>query len=188
MDIFRIFDWDGAAAGDSFGGPLHVPVQMQGKGRHDIPELDGVLYCALSDVCAVVEAIQAFRGTTLATADFRMPGGKLRRALAWLEVAGLTIPDLANPELLSAHGWSATQVVSRDRTTTQHMAATLFREGAAGFAWPSAISAECRNVTLFQGRVRDVMVVKGPVVPLDTSLPAVQRAAVLLAIPIERGS
>lgn len=183
MNVYRVFDWDGTSTGEMFGGPLYVPAQVQGRGRFDIPFLDGVLYCALSDMCAVVEAIQMFRGSVLAPGDFRRPGGRFRQALTGLVIEDLTLPDLSNPTTLSAHGWTTAQVTSMDRPMTQGMAATLYQEGVPGFLWPSAIESECRNATLFASRVRGSIKVAGKPVDLDTNLPVVQHAAGLLRIP-----
>ena len=65
MTLYRVFPW----APRRLVRPLDVPRERQGANRHDNPDRYTALYLAREAESAVAEAIQAFRGRTLADAD-----------------------------------------------------------------------------------------------------------------------
>jgi hypothetical protein len=88
VDLFRAFDWDGAALGRAEGGPLFVARDRQGAGRHDQPERYGAWYCSHDALSAVAECIQSFRGETIDDDDFIRPRGQ-RKALVTISPSSL---------------------------------------------------------------------------------------------------
>ena len=176
VELFRIFPWDGRTRGDAAGGPLYVPRQKQGAGRHDIPERDGVLYCSEIAGSAVAEAIKSFRGQSVPRSVFIRPGG-MTIALATLELDdAIALIDLDDSAHLASRGITPSQVASSHRPTTQGIARRLFDEGSPGFTWWSALKSSWKNATLFESRVRAHMKIRD-VSSLSADLDAVVHAA-----------
>jgi len=184
MDLFRLFLWDGKSRGASSGGPLFVPRDRQGAGRHDIPETDGVLYGSWVAISTVAEAIKSFRGRTIGGDFFRRPDG-LVLAIAPLEPDDrAVIVDLNDPRNLVKRGLTPAKMATFHGQTTQDIARRLYDEGAAGFSWWSALEAEWQNVTLFESRVKKHLKVKDAPIVLHARLPEVQEAAQRLVITL----
>jgi hypothetical protein len=182
VQLFRVFDWDDATLGRREGGPLHVARRRQGAGRHDAPALYGAWYCSRLAASAVAECLQPFRGHTLTDDDFTRAGG-MTKALVELNVAdGLPLVDLDDPAALVRRSLRPSRVASMQRSVTQAIAASLYREGAAGVAWWSTLNTDWRHVTLFYERAIRQIAVHAPPQRLSTALPAVREAADYLGI------
>lgn len=184
MELFRVFEWDGASLGRREGGPLFVARSRQGAGRHDAPALYGAWYCSRDAVSAVAESIQYLRGQVLTREDFQRAGGFTKALVALrLEAAPLLI-DLDDPSQLVARRVRPSQIATRRRSTTQRMAAAVFQEGAAGLMWWSTLDAEWTNVTLFHERVVAQVSIVTPPRQLATEMTEVQQAAEHLGVRI----
>jgi hypothetical protein len=184
--LFRVYRaLDGVAAG-ARGGPLHVPRERQGAGRHDSPGRYGAFYAARSAEAAVAETIQAFRGRDLTNEDLELADGS-QLTLAVIDDSALgAVLDLDEPAVLVEEGWRPSQVAGRDRTVTQAMAVRAFDEGTLGLSWWSTLDAAWTNVTLFAERTLEAgaVMVDGAPERLTLRHPAVIAAADHLAIPL----
>lgn len=150
--LYRVFRSRPGVPLTARGGPLHVPRDRQGSGRHDSPARYGAFYAAHSPEGAVAEVIAAFRGRELEDADLEMADGS-RLALATFDDAALAaLTDLDDPAVLLAEGWRPSGVASRDRRATQAMAVRIFEAGAPGITWWSTLDSAWTNVTLFAER------------------------------------
>lgn len=182
MRLYRVCDWDGVSLGAGPGGPLHVARARQGAGRHDAPARYGAWYCSRIAAAAVAESLQAFRGQTVADADFARPGG-VRKALVALEADDrLAVTDLDDAAALVKRRLRPSQVATSRRDVTQRIAVSLFDEGAAGLGWWSVLNAEWGHVTLFHERALARVVPAGPPEPLSTTHPVVREAAAHLGV------
>ena len=184
--LFRVYRAIDGAATTARGGPLFVPRDRQGAGRHDSPGRYGAFYVARSAVAAVAEMIQAFRGRDLSADDLESRDGS-RLTLATLEDSTLeALVDLDEPAVLMEEGWRPSGVASRDRSVTQAMAVSAFDAGAPGLSWWSTLDSAWTNVTLFAERTLEAgaVVVEGSPEPLSLKHPAVVAAADHLAIPL----
>jgi hypothetical protein len=171
--------------GRTAAGPLHVPRERQGSGRHDAPASYGALYCSQQAVSAVSEAIQFFRGHSLTTADLSRPGGRVA-ALATLDLAeGLSLVDLDDPQSLVERRLRPSRVATGERDVSQQIARGVYSEGAAGLSWWSTIEASWTNLTLFDERCRRALAVAGRPVLLTTKTPELLAAAERLGIAVE---
>jgi RES domain len=184
--LFRVYRALDGAASTARGGPLFVPRDRQGAGRHDNPGRYGAFYTARSEVAAVAESIQAFRGRDISADDLELADGS-RLALARFDDANLTPPvDLDDPAELVREGWRPSGVASRDRMVTQAMAVRAYEAGAPGLSWWSTLDAAWTNLTLFAERTLDVgaVTIVGGSEPLSLRHPALVAAADHLAIPL----
>lgn len=183
--LFRVFRALDGARRTARGGPLYVPRDRQGSGRHDSPGRYGAFYAARTPEAAVAEAIQAFRGRDLEADDLVGADGS-PLALARLDDEALgPLVDLDEPAILVDHAWRPSAVASRSRPVTQPMAVRLFDDGAAGLSWWSTLDAAWTNVTLFAERTIALGgITVASVETLALSHPAVVAAADHLAIPI----
>ena len=181
MTLYRVFPY----APRRLVRPLDVPRERQGANRHDNPDRYTALYLAREPVSAIAEAIQAFRGRTLADRDLERADGR-RLALAALDDSDVPpLVDLDDPAVLVARGWRPSQVATRHRSTTQAIARTLFDDGAAGCSWWSALEASWTNVTLFGGRAGRLGLAAA-VEPLSVEHPGVVTAAERLGVTLGR--
>ncbi|MEX1336330.1 MAG: RES domain-containing protein [Candidatus Limnocylindrales bacterium] len=186
--LYRVYRALEGVAPAARGGPLFVPREYQGAGRHDAPGRYGAFYAARSAVAAVAEVIQAFRGRDLLPEDLERSDGT-RLMLAAYDDSGLeALLDLDEPAVLVEEGWRPSVVASRDRAVTQAMAVRAFEAGALGLSWWSTLDAAWTNVTLFAERVIEEggVVVDGSPERLSLQHPAVVAAADHLAIPLVR--
>ena len=169
-------------------GPLYVPREYQGAGRHDSPGRYGAFYAARSPVAAVAEVIQAFRGRDLLPEDLER-SDRTRLMLAAYDDSGLaSLLDLDEPAVLMEQGWRPSGVASRDRAVTQAMAVRAFDAGSLGLSWWSTLDSAWTNVTLFAERTLGVgsITVGDALEPLTLEHPDVIAAADHLAIPLVR--
>lgn len=150
--LYRAFPYLADAGLQEMGGPLHVPRERQGVGRHDHPDHYGALYVSRSAESAVAERIQAFRGQSLSDANFGFLSG------AWLSLATFDdaaidgVIDLDDPGELVTRRLRPSMVATRNRAVTRGIALRIHAEGATGFAWWSTLEAAWPNVTLFAER------------------------------------
>jgi hypothetical protein len=186
--LYRVFRSVAGTAGHAPGGPLYVPRDRQGAGRHDSPGRYGAFYAARTPVAAVAESIQAFRGRELAEDDLARSDGS---ALALVELDDRALEetllrDLDDPAVLVEEAWRPSWVAGRDRAVTQAMAVRVFEGGGLGLSWWSTLDSAWTNVTLFAERTLQVGLarVAAPPERLSLTQPAVVAAAEHLAIPI----
>jgi hypothetical protein len=185
VDLFRVFDWDRTSKGSLPGGPLFVPREKQGAGRHDIPSLDGIFYVTHNAAAAVAESIQGFRNQSLAGTDFYVEEDKIQ-ALAHIALAdSAALVDLNDPAQLLKRHLKPSDIATGDRALTRRVCAQLHEEGVDGFLWWSSLEASWTNATLFQSHVKKKLKLIEPVQSLTTSLPSVREAAARLRIRIE---
>ncbi len=184
--LYRAFRALDGVAPDARGGPLYVPRERQGAGRHDNPARFGAYYAARTPEAAVAEAIQVFRGRDLDDDDLQYADGS-RLALAALDDSTVgQLLDLDDPAVLVRERWRPSGVAGRDRALTQPMAERAFEAGAIGLSWWSTLDAAWTNVTLFAERAlaNGMISVEGSPEKLTTRHPAVVAAAAHLVIPI----
>jgi RES domain len=184
--LFRVYRALDGAAPATRGGPLYVPRERQGAGRHDSPGRYGAFYVARTAESAVAEAIQAFRGRDLTPEDLELADGS-RLALAVFDDAGLgQLVDLDEPAVLVRERWRPSEVAGRDRIVTQAMAVRAFDAGALGLSWWSTLDAAWTNLTLFAERTlaAGAITLEGTPERLTLKHPALIAAADHLAIPL----
>jgi hypothetical protein len=186
VELYRAFEWDGTSLGRADGGPLFVPRKVQGKGRHDNPAEYGAWYFSRATMSPVAELLQIFRNGSVADNDFTRANG---RAIALVAVefeddAGVV--DLDAPAELSARGLRPSAVATPRRAATQEMAASIFREGAAGLSWWSTLNADWTNVTLFHERALPKIRIAQPPRFLTTRDADVRAAATALGVALGR--
>lgn len=184
MNLFRVFDWDGASLGRAAGGPLWVARARQGSGRHDAPSKYGAWYCSRDAVSAIAECIQYLRGSRLEDDDFERATGTAKAIVALHVGDALDLIDLDDPSELVRRRLRPSRVATPQRPVTQRIAAAIFDEGAAGLHWWSALNADWRNVTLFYERAAPHVRLAAPPVRLSVQLPEVRSAAEHLGVNI----
>jgi hypothetical protein len=158
--LYRVFRQRPGASATEPGGPLHVPRDRQGAGRHDRPDRFGAFYAACSPEGAVAEAIQAFRGRSLSDADLEMADGSALALASLDDEAVGPLLDLDDPGVLLERDWRPSEVASRDRRITQSIAARAWDGGALGLSWWSTLDSAWTNVTLFAERTVDTGLVR----------------------------
>jgi hypothetical protein len=181
--LYRCFACDDRARQRDPDGPLGFPRMFQGEGRHDNPDLFGVLYLSDRALSSVVEQLARFRGQRL------LPSLLLRRglplALAELELADpVELVDLDDPVVLRRERLRPSIVATRHRDTTQPQARRLHvrRPAAAGLRWWSTYEALWLNVTLFDRAAAQLRVRSVRAVSLED--PVVMEAADFLGLRI----
>ncbi|MFN0118431.1 MAG: hypothetical protein ACKVQC_09105 [Elusimicrobiota bacterium] len=185
MKLYRVFPWHQGVPFFKEGGPLYVPRKRQGSQRHDIPDLDGVIYSSQIELSAVVESLSQFSGSSLENADFISPTGNIL-SLATYELSDYShLINLDDPKTLSKFKLRPSEVITRIYSGTRKMSERFWREGAIGFIWPSSQEASWPNVTLFESRVRKYLkVVANSIQPLHVSHKIVIEAAFRLKIKL----
>jgi hypothetical protein len=181
MRLWRVLPWDPSAEPDQPGGPLWIPRNLQGRGRHDDPARYGCLYLAARDVGAVAELLAPFRGRPLTPAVLHRAGPPA--ALAALELGpDAILVDLDEPATLLAERLRPSQVATRERPVTQTWASRIHREHreATGLRWWSVLEASWLNVTLFDRGTKDLAV--EDVRPLALDDPVLREAASFLGL------
>lgn len=179
--LYRLFPYRREAALTEEGGPLHVPRFYQGAGRHDNPDLYGVVYGSREVVSVVAELLWRFRDRPVTEVFLRWEGQPY--AVAPLDDSRLPdLLDLDDPRNLVARGLRPSAVATRDRERTQGTALGLYEEGVDGFEWWSTIEASWINVTLFAERVVRRLRIVGEPEPLTLDHPAVREAAELVGV------
>ena len=184
--LYRVFPLHPDARPDEAGGPLYVPRDGQGAGRHDHPDRYGALYLSRVPESAVAERIQRFRGQTLSDEVFHLVGGA-HYALATFDDLALTrLVDLDDPMELASRQLRPSMVATRDRTVTQRVALRIFEEGMLGLSWWSTLEATWPNVTLFAERASPLLTPVGTPEPLSVQHPVVRTAAQGIGVLLAR--
>ena len=186
MELYRVFEWDGSSVGRAEGGPLFVARTIQGLGRHDNPSQFGAWYCSRDQVSAIAESLQRFRGQSVEDDDFVRPNGRMKALVGFDLDDDISLVDLDDPAELSARDLRPSHVATLTRATTQRIAASLFRDGATGFAWWSTLEAAWTNVTLFYERALPHVRVATAPRTLSTRDPQVREAAARLEVELGR--
>ena len=170
--------------GGTAGGPLSVIRAGQGKGRHDAANTYGAWYCSREAASAVAESIRFLQGRFLRDRHFVGIGGTVRALVSLSLDDGLDLVDLDDPLELAARRLRPSQVATGRRAVTQHIARSIFDEGAAGFLWWSTLEGGWTNVTLFHERALPHVSVVARPKPLSVRLPEVQEAAERIGVRI----
>jgi hypothetical protein len=182
--LYRVFRHRVESGPRDRGGALHVPRDRQGAGRHDDPARYGAFYTARSPEAAVAESIAAFRGRDIDEDDLELADGSRLALATYDDTAVGPLTDLDDPAVLLAEGWRPSGVASRDRRTTQAMAARVFATGAPGISWWSTIDSAWTNATLFAERTIELgaLTIAGEPEQLSLRHPALVAAADHLVI------
>ena len=184
MRLWRVFPWDAEAVPGSRGHPLWIPRTLQGAGRHDNPELYGVMYLSEHPTAAVAETIAHLRGQVLDDADLERGG--LRLALSGVDAAiEGRLWDLDDPRVLLERRLRPSVVATRVRQKTRAWAADLFRARPRrdGIRWWSTLEATWMHVTLFHRALPRVEPAGLPE-PLRVSHTAVREAAEAVGVRV----
>ncbi|MHB1712742.1 MAG: RES domain-containing protein [Acidimicrobiales bacterium] len=159
------------------GGPLWCPRPFQGGGRHDNPDLYGILYLSADPAAALVEALAPFRGTGPLTGSLLRRGGR-PLMLVGVDVSDdLEWVDLDDPVVLTREGLRPSHVATRQRTITQSQARTVFatQHTVGGIAWWSTFESSWLQYSIFDRSTHELEVAE--TVPLTVDLPEVVSAA-----------
>jgi len=184
VNLYRTFPWDKSAGERDPGGVLYVPRDKQGPGRHDLPHLDGVLYCSLTPQSAVAEFIQGYRGKRLRKIHLQRPDN-LVIALGQIALKETSLLlNLDDPEVLLKHKLRPSGILTHDRSITRALAERLYNAGATGLLWPSALEASWLNASIFVDRSRNLLSA-GKITPLQLTSTELIQAATWLNIEIE---
>lgn len=130
----------------------------------------------------MAERLQAFRGRALSSQDLVRADGRLLSLAAFDDRALPDLVDLDEPAILVGLGVRPSQVATMDRSVTQRLALDLFTSGAIGLSWWSTLEASWGNVTLFDVRLREEMLVLTDVIPLTLGDRSVEAALDRLGI------
>jgi hypothetical protein len=174
--LYRVFPRLTGAGPTDPGGALFVPRFDQGGGRHDHPDVYGVLYVSRVSAAPVAEHLRDLQARTVTNRHLVRDGAQL--SLAEVDDDALDdLLDLDDPRNLVARELRPSGVATRNREATQPMALALYEDGLPGFEWWSTIEASWINVTLFEDRVIDKLTLVGEPEPLTLDHPAVRDAA-----------
>lgn len=151
MQFWRVFNWNPEARTPQKNGhPLYV-WPHQGNGRVDDPEHDYlVLYVADSPEGAAAEAFGHYVRWTQAVLDVPpgAPAGSIK-ALAHYEGEPAVL-DLDDPYNLQDWGLRPSQVVQRDRPSTQRWARAIYDAGDhKGVSWWSCYEPRWASIGLW---------------------------------------
>lgn len=179
MILHRCLAWDRRARSTDPGGPLWVPREFQGDGRHDNPDAYGCVYASENAVACVVEQLARFRGSVFVPGMLRRRGQPL--AVATLELDDrAALVDLDRPAVLRTQRLRPSLVATRKREITQPQALAIHRRGGDGIRWWSTFESLWANVTLFDRAVGRLRMVEIREARLDVL--AVREACELLGI------
>lgn len=181
MILYRCFAWQTRADRDQPDGPVWVPRPFQGEGRHDNPDLYGCLYLADRPLSAVVEQLARFRSQRLTPALLRRRGLPLALATLTLEARAELI-DLDDPAILGRERLRPSLVATRERTTTQPQARSLYERypRVSGVRWWSTFESQWTHVTLFDRAAKRLKVESVEALTIEHH--AVQEAADFFAM------
>ncbi len=136
MLLYRVFPYlDDAGEGDP-GHALHVH-PVQGGGRWDNPSLYRTCYLATSPEAAIGEAFGNLVTWTPAMLVFPgLPGSQRRLGVYRFDEEANPLIDLDDAHVLAERGIRPTDVVVRNRTRTQEIAAGIYNERKwSGIRW-----------------------------------------------------
>jgi hypothetical protein len=171
--LHRVFPWIEGAAPGAPGHPLYL-ARPQGHGRIDNPERYLSLYASDQRSGAIGES---FGNHSVWTPDLlegppSLPGS--RRSLATFDASGAAIVDFDDPRMLVDRDLRPSNVVTRDRATTQRWALEVFEEDKwDGIRWWSFHNPEWGSFGLWN---RDGLELVS-VTPLNEEIELVQKVA-----------
>jgi len=181
--LYRVCPYLGNAKDGEPGHPLHVP-SPQGAGRLDNPEYYRVLYVSDHATGAVAEVFgnHGLWTPSLLVGPPALPGS-VRALVTYGRPTGQVL-DLDNARALLARRLRPSEVVSRDRATTQRWALAAFQERRwVGVRWWSYYEPRWGSLGLWNQTGLRVLAVDA----LSFEHPAVAEASAVLARPIVRG-
>ncbi len=186
ISLYRVFPWKPDSTESEPGGVFFVSRSKEGQGRHDLPDIDGILYCSLNPVSAIAEFIQGFRGQKISAIHLQRPDDLLVSIVHFELTVARKVINLDDPETLLKHNILPSQVMTRNRKITREIARRLYLTGAKGLLWPSSLESSWINASLFQMRVSGLLSVVGDIRPLSLDLPELEEASNILGISIYR--
>jgi hypothetical protein len=165
--------------------PLHVNVDLQRKGRYDIPDRSAVLYVSLQKESAIAEQLQVFRNRekALKASTIFEPNPDLCLMMAQLEIERSKLIDLTNPRKLAGMKLTPADIATHHRERTQKVSEMIYDDKYDGFLWWSTLEAQWTNGTLFAARVKNKIKVTNKA-PLSVHLPEVREVMQFLKINI----
>lgn len=162
MIFYRVMPWveaDGAPTADSLS-PLR---RLQGKSRHDNPDLYTAFYCSPSAHSCVSELIQNFSPLS----DHDLFRARKRLHLFRFSISdSLRIVDADDPNRLIELASRPSRFATRNRGITQPIARSIYDKGNDGFLWWSTIESSWINATLFAERVAATIFINAAPIPL----------------------
>lgn len=185
---WRVFPWDPRASdGDPFSAAYRPPVQ--GSGRFDLPGLTaGVLYLAETPEHAIAERIHHYRGHTLEDADLVVAGHRLALVSVMLPAdVREGIADLCDARVLVRLRVRPDDTASRQRRTTQRIAAAVQSKGHTGLRWWSAFFGDWHAVVLFRDGLERALTFDTPE-PLSFHHQHLRDAAASLGVVLPRAA
>lgn len=183
MILWRVLPWQPRAKPSEPGGALWFPRELQGRGRHDNPDLYGCMYVSESPISPIAESLAPFRGTgELQDAQLLRAGRRLALVQLTLDDALPRLIDLDDPQTLLGARLRPSEVASRDRASTQLQASQLYetRGDALGLRWWSTLESQMINLTLFDRAAKSLSFEHAK--PLATDDIDVRAAAELLGL------
>jgi hypothetical protein len=181
VKLYRAFARNAASKPAQADGPLWVPRDQQGDGRHDNPDAFGCLYVSDREISPIVEQLARFRGAVLTPALLIRRG--LPLAIAELELSSeSSLVDLDDPRVLIRHGLRPSRIATRQRSVTQPSARALYERhpAAVGLRWWSSFESLWMNVTLFDRAVKHLKIASVRLLTIDD--PSVVEAAEFLGL------
>lgn len=182
--LWRVFPWDRhARAGEPFS-PRYLR-HGQTSGRFDLHDRPLVRYLAESQVHAVAEKLQRYRGRTIAPAHLREWGHPLALVAVTVPDAILTdLADLTSPAALAALEIAPDRLASGSRAVTQAIARRVHEAGHTGLRWWSALDGDWHGVVLFTDRAPDRRLAFGDPELLTLEHAALRDAAMRLGVRV----
>jgi RES domain len=184
ISFHRVFPWNPKSPVSEPGGAFFIPRSKQGQGRHDLPDLDGVLYCSRHPVSAIAEFIQGFRGQRITAIHLERPDGLTVALVHFTLSVSRNLINLDDPDTLAKLKIPPSKIWTSDRRVTRDIARRLYLTGAKGLLWPSALESSWINASLFESRTSRFLSVVGKIRPLTLDLPDLLEAANILGVAI----
>lgn len=180
MKLYRVFNYNHIIK----NSPLGIDKNKQLDGRHDIPDLDAVVYVSLSRTSAIAESIQMFRNTTITNEDLEINENTFR-AIAELESNNnLKLLDFNDLDILQKLGIKPNAVATHDREMTKEISEKVYDSGNDGFLWWSSIESKWINATLFRSKIKNKISINN-IRRLDTANISLIEAAGFLKIKLK---
>ncbi len=159
-NLYRAFIWDGKNSGHKSGpySPLFVSRENQGKGRHDIIDKDGILYCSYDKCSVIAEILAPFSNRSIGSDVVKRLFDNINSttAIAHFNIArDVNIANLTRASSLTKLKLNPADIATMNRTTTQAISRRIFdlKTMYTGFSWWSSIESQWTNVSLFQSRL-----------------------------------
>ncbi len=187
MLFYRVFPFVAGSRERDPGGPLYIPRKNQGSQRHDIPHLDGVLYCSRVALSAVTEVVSHFSGTSISNTDLKTASGANLALVEYELDDKIKLLDLNAPETLVEYKISPSEIVTKVYSETRKLSERIWRAEATGFLWPSSHEGSWINATLFESRIKKHLHAPHKNIQvLTVEHPEVRDACARLRIPLHK--